>query len=112
MGVITPLSGTVAPASPKWYEMKRVCSPGHLQSEPEIPRFTSKRHKESFGQALLKSFSNFGEHQNRMGGLLKLRLLGPGVGMYGSGGLGWHLRTCIYNKFLGGIDAPWPGTTL
>lgn len=51
-------------------------------------------------------------HQNYLEGLLKHKLLGPNLKVSDLAGLGWGLRICISNEFLGNTDAAGPGTTL
>lgn len=50
--------------------------------------------------------------KNSPEGLLKHRLLALILRVSESAGLGWGLKICISNKFLGDPDATGPGTTL
>lgn len=92
---------------------------GTFRLEPENSRFNFNIHKRGMGelyphfdQTLLCWFSNFGKYQNHPECLLKHRFLGPAMWVYDSRGLGWNLRTCICNKFIGSTAVPGPGTTL
>lgn len=47
--------------------------------------------------------NHYSLHLNHLGGFLKHRLLCHRHRASDSGGLGWGLRTCIFNKFISGI---------
>lgn len=64
----------------------------------------------SYFETLEQWFSNFGTSASP-GGLVTPQMVGPHPRVSDALGLGWNLRICVSNKFLGDADTAGPGTS-